>query len=110
MTIRQLTVAILAAAVIPATMAHAQYFDPYDRPAPRYYGYDRPPPPPPPRYDYDRPRYYDGPRYGYDRPYRQRFGNVCVTSRGSCASEPAPRLSPCGCYVEGFGMKRGAID
>jgi hypothetical protein len=106
--IRTLALAALAgAAMLSATGANAQYYDPYYRPAPRY-DYDRPPPP---RYDYDRPRYRDdGPRYGYDRPYRRRFGEVCLTSRGSCAAEPAPRNSSCSCYIEGFGMKRGAIE
>ncbi|MBR3191638.1 MAG: hypothetical protein IKF62_12720 [Bosea sp.] len=92
--------ALIGAAISSATSANAQYYDPYYRPAPRY-DYDRPPPP----YGYDRPR------YGYERPYRQRFSDVCVTSRGSCeASRPAPANTPCSCYIEGFGMKRGAID
>lgn len=91
--------ALVGVALSSATGASAQYYDPYYRPAPRY-DYDRPPPP----YGYDRPR------YGYDRPYRRRFGDVCLTSRGSCAAEPAPRNSPCSCYIEGFGMKRGAIE
>jgi hypothetical protein len=95
--------ALVGVAISSATGASAQYYDPYYRPAPRYdydYDYDRPPP----RYDYDRPR------YGYERPYRRRFGDVCLTSRGSCAAEPAPRNSSCSCYIEGFGMKRGAIE
>lgn len=92
--------ALVGSAISSATSANAQYYDPYYRPAPRY-DYDRPPPP----YGYDRPR------YGYERPYRQRFSDVCVTSRGSCeASRPAPANTPCSCYIEGFGMKRGAID
>jgi hypothetical protein len=105
--IRTLAIAaLIGAAISSVSSAHAQYYDPYYRPAPRY-DYDRPPPP----YDYDRPRYRDdGPRYGYDRPYRRRFGDVCLTSRGSCAAEPAPRNSSCSCYIEGFGMKRGAIE
>jgi hypothetical protein len=99
--------ALIGMAISSATSANAQYYDPYYRPAPRY-DYDRPPPPP---YGYDGPRYRDdGPRYGYDRPQRRRFGDVCLTSRGSCAAEPAPRNSSCGCYIEGFGMKRGAIE
>lgn len=100
MTFRTLAIAaLLGAATLSTTGANAQYYDPYYRPAPRY-DYDRPPPP----YGYDRPR------YGYDRPYRRRFGDVCLTSRGSCAAEPAPRNSSCSCYIEGFGMKRGAIE
>lgn len=75
--------------LIPAA---AQYYDPYDRPPPRY-GYD-----------------YDRPRYGYDRSYgRRQFGDQCVTSRGSCEAPPSPRNSPCRCFIEGFGPKRGAI-
>lgn len=92
--------ALVGAAISSTTSANAQYYDPYYRPAPRY-DYDRPPPP---YYGYDRPR------YGYERPYRQRFGDVCVTSRGSCEARPAPANSSCSCYIEGFGMKRGAID
>lgn len=105
--IRTLAIAaLIGTAISSMSSANAQYYDPYYRPAPRY-DYDRPPPP----YGYDRPRYRDdGPRYGYDRPQRRRFGDVCLTSRGSCAAEPAPRNSSCGCYIEGFGMKRGAIE
>lgn len=98
--------ALIGAAISSVSSANAQYYDPYYRPAPRY-DYDRPPPP----YGHDRPYYRDdGPRYGYDRPQRRRFGDVCLTSRGSCPAEPAPRNSSCGCYIEGFGMKRGAIE
>jgi hypothetical protein len=94
--------ALVGAATLGTTAGQAQY---YERYSPRYEDdYDRPPPS---RYRYDRPRYDDD----YDRPYRrQRFGDVCVTSRGSCDAAPAPRNSSCRCYIEGFGMKRGAID
>lgn len=89
--------ALTGAVMLAATSVEAQYYDPYDR-APRYDDYDRP------RYGYDRPR------YGYDRSYgRQRFGDTCVTSRGSCDTAPAPRNAPCRCYIEGFGPKRGNI-
>lgn len=99
MMLRTLALAALAgSAILSATSADAQYYDRYDRPP--AYDYDRPPPP----YGYDRPR------YGYDRPYgRRRFGEMCVTSRGNCEAEPAPRNSPCSCYIHGFGPKRGAI-
>lgn len=99
MILRKLAlVALTGGAILAAASADAQYYDPYDRrPA---YDYDRPPP-----YGYDRPR------YGYDRPYgRRRFGDTCVTSRGTCEAGPAPRNSPCRCYIEGFGPKRGNID
>lgn len=95
--------AVVASALLPAAAANAQYYDPYNRP-PRYdydrrWDYDRPPPP---RYGYDR---------GYDRPYRaRRFGDMCITSRGSCEAPPSPRGSSCRCYIDGFGPKRGAID
>jgi hypothetical protein len=91
--------AVVGAAISSATSADAQYYDPYYRPAP-HYDYDRPPPP----YGYDRPH------YGYERPYRRRINDVCVTSRGSCEARPAPANTPCSCYIEGFGMKRGAIE
>ena len=93
-----LTSAVVSA-LIPAAAAHAQYYAPYDRPPPPRYGYDR-------GWDYDRPP----PRYGYDRPYRQpRYGDMCITSRGSCEAPPSPRGAPCRCYFDGFGPKRGAI-
>ncbi len=100
--------ALVGVAISSATGASAQYYDPYYRQAPRYdYDDDRPPR----RYDYDRPRYRDGgQRYGNDRPYRQRYSNICVTSRGSCAAPPAPPISACRCYIEGFGMKRGVTQ
>lgn len=98
---RKLVLAAFAGAAILATAAaNAQYYDPYGRPPPGY-GYDRPPP-----YGYDRPRYgYDG-RYGG----RRRYGDTCVTARGSCEASPAPQNSPCRCYFEGFGAKRGNIN
>ena len=65
----------------------------------------------PPRYRPGPPRFYErrpyGYRYGYGRP--QRFGRVCVTSRGNCITRPSPISSPCGCMIPGFGPKRGAI-
>lgn len=97
MLLRKLTLAIVAAAaVLPAFTADAQYYDPYRRPPPPPYGYDRPPPPPPP--------------YGYDRPRPRRFGDMCVTSRGECETRPSPINAPCRCYIEGFGEKRGAVQ
>lgn len=93
-----LTSAIVSA-LLPAAAAHAQFYDPYDRPPPPRYGYDR-------GWDYDRPR----PRYyGYERPSR-RYGDVCITSRGSCEAPASPRGAPCRCFIEGFGPKRGAVQ
>lgn len=105
MVMRKLTLAIVAtAAVLPAFSAGAQYYDPYRRPPPPPYGYDRPPPPP---YGYDRPRYgYEG-----QPAYRaRRFGDMCVTSRGECPTQPSPINAPCRCYIDGFGEKRGAVQ
>jgi hypothetical protein len=87
------------AALVPA---NAQYYrDGYYPPPPRGYDpYDRPPPGygrPPPGY------------YGGRSEYRGRFGRICLTSRGSCFSRPAPLNSSCRCDIPGFGLKRGAI-
>ncbi|MGO4405765.1 hypothetical protein AB4Z10_16060 [Bosea sp. RAF48] len=87
--------AFAGAMLLSAIPAGAQYYDPY-RPPPPPYGYDRPPPPP-----------YG---YGYDRPrYRQRYNNICVTSRGDCPTPPLPSGTGCSCYIPGFGNKRGAV-
>jgi hypothetical protein len=89
--LKKLALAALAGvAILSAAPADAQYYDPYDRP---------------PGYGYERPR------YGYDRPYggRQRFGDTCVTSRGSCEVNPVPLGSRCRCFIEGFGPKRGNV-
>lgn len=102
---RHLTLAAFCSlAALMSTAASAQYYDPYGRPPPPRYDYDRPAPP---DYGYGRPRYgYDGPRY-----YRpRRFGDACVTSRGTCQAEPSPIGSGCGCYIEGFGSKRGIVQ
>jgi len=94
--------AIAGAMLLSAVPAGAQYYDPYRSPPPPY-GHDRAPPP----YGYDRP---PPPPYGYERPrYRRRFNDVCVTSRGECPTQPMPSGSPCGCYIPGFGNKRGAV-
>jgi hypothetical protein len=45
--------------------------------------------------------------YYYERPVA--MGNVCVTSRGNCRTRPRPEQSPCSCFIEGFGPKRGAV-
>lgn len=103
-----LALAALAAAFCMPTGASAQYYDPYGD------GYYRRPPPPPPGYYRPRPEYGYPPRpdYGYPPPGygRARLGTICVTSRGNCSvGRPIPIQSPCGCYIPGFGQKRGAV-
>jgi hypothetical protein len=89
--------AALLAASAPAL---AQYY-PYP-PRGGYYQEDpwgRPPP---------RPGWGGGGGgYYYERPVS--IGNVCVTSRGNCRTRPRPEQSPCSCFIEGFGPKRGAV-
>src|SRR5215207_6234375 len=58
------------------------------------------------RWERRREREESGYGGGYGRP---RFGNVCVTSRGNCPTQPAPISSGCGCSIPGFGLKRGAV-
>lgn len=94
----KLAVAALAGATLFAMApASAQYWDPYERPAPRY----------------ERPGYgYGGGYYGggYNRPYSRRdFGRMCVTSRGDCQIRPAPIGAGCRCFIPGFGTKRGNV-
>lgn len=98
--------ALAAAAVMAAGFAasaapaSAQYY-PY--PPPReYYGprdYYEPRRPPPRRWD-------DG---GYYRPQPVIYGNLCVTSRGNCRTQPLPNNASCRCFIPGFGPKRGNI-
>ncbi len=100
-----------ALALLSVTPAAAQY-DPYGGygPGPRY-GRPFDPDEDRPRRRYGPPQDYGrpyGPPRGYDRP-RARFGSVCVTSRGSCPTRPAPHNTPCGCQIPGFGYKRGAV-
>lgn len=95
----------------------------YDRPAPDRYdrddrsgygrGYDRA------ERGYERrEREYDRGERGYDRrgyserqsPQRTQYGSLCVTARGSCSTGRAlPQNTPCGCNIDGFGYKRGAV-
>ena len=51
--------------------------------------------------------YGDG---GYGSPRMRMGGSLCVTSRGSCSTRPAPHNAPCGCDIPGFGFKRGAVQ
>ena len=101
------------AAAGAATAAEAQYFpQPGYGPPPGYYGQPRRPPP---QDYYGQPRrpppgYYGGD--GYNQSYRRpvQYGQVCLTSRGSCyVGRPLPFQTGCGCNVPGFGYKRGAI-
>ena len=67
--------------------------------------WSRRPPPPPPFGGYDRPR--DRGRAPLDR--RRWDDSVCVTSRGTCPTPPAPPDASCGCAIPGFGYTRGRI-
>lgn len=102
---RQLTVSALACAVLLSALpAQAQYYGGPYRGAPSYDDdddEDRPP----------RPRYYRR-DYGYERPYyrQPRYGNICVTGRGDCPTQPLPLGSGCGCNIPGFGIKRGIVQ
>ena len=89
--------AMLGALLLSAFPAGAQYYDPYRRPPPAYDDeYERPAPP------------YG---YGYGRRYyRPAYGNVCVTGRGDCPTPALPYGSNCGCYIPGFGNKRGIVQ
>jgi hypothetical protein len=99
------------AALALAAPASAQYYgSPYERwqPGPRYYEYERP------GYGY-RP-YYERRVYRYERPRYEtrrvvRYGNVCVTSRGSCEYPQSYQIGTrCSCDIPGFGPKRGNIN
>ena len=120
---KQLLLAALAAMTLAAP-ASAQYY--YDdtrgqgdaweeriQRTPRYEYYDERP-----SYNYRsrrdngwrEDRYYAQPRRGG---YRQaeRFGSVCVTSRGSCEYPQSLRPGTrCSCDIPGFGPKRGNIQ
>lgn len=93
MVFKRVTLAVAAASVLLASVpAGAQYYEPYGRPPPPPYGYERP---------------------GYDRPppYRaRRFGDYCETGRGACPIRPQPIGSSCRCYIDGFGEKRGIVQ
>ncbi|MFC0220603.1 hypothetical protein FHS82_003480 [Pseudochelatococcus lubricantis] len=128
-----LSFAIVAAPLLFAGAAEAQYYrddGPRDRgefrwddgpPPPR--GYDRnrdrdwdrrPPPPPPPGWGQRPPP--PGWRPGPPPPpppgwgQRPQRGGVCVTSRGACPSGPLRSGTPCRCDIPGFGVKRGVVQ
>ena len=96
-------VAIMAAGfAASAAPASAQYY-PYPPPQREYYGprdYYEPRRPPPRRWDDDG---------GYYRRQPVIYGNLCVTSRGNCRTQPLPNNASCSCFIPGFGPKRGNI-
>lgn len=126
---KRLMLTVLAALTLAAPASAQYYGSPYST-------YERGWSEPAPRYDYDRPGYgyrpgpsyerreYYGyePRREYRREYRyvrpreewrrqaRRYGNVCVTSRGSCEyPQSFPINANCRCDIPGFGPKRGNI-
>ncbi len=90
--------AALMAAVTSASAQHYIY-------PPQVYGPGGYYSPPPPRHYY-RPDPYGGWVY-HPRPVQ--FGNLCLTSRGTCYTRPRPVQSSCSCFIEGFGPKRGGV-
>lgn len=109
MTLKRLTLAALAALTLGTTLgaveAGAQsYGNEYGGPRRFDRGYDD---------DRPRPRRRDFDDDRYDRRREdfggRRGGSICVTSRGTCVSRPAPFGSQCGCDIPGFGPKRGQI-
>ena len=115
MTFKTFSAAAIMAAGFAASAApaSAQYYPypPPPGPPPGYYGPrdpygPRPYPPPRP------PRPWDDGRFEDDRYYRPRpqvYGNLCVTSRGNCRTQPLPNGAACSCFIPGFGPKRGNI-
>ncbi len=107
--------ALAAALLLAAIPASAQYYnDDSEDTAPSYEddsptGQDQSP-------EYDRPSEYDRPvpprnGYGYRRPsYQPSYGNICVTARGNCQTPPLPYGTNCGCFIPGFGNKRGIVQ
>ena len=94
--------ALAGLAALASTAVEAQYY-PY--PQPGYGG-------PPPGYYDGQPRYRRPPPPGYGYGYRPpvQYGQVCLTSRGSCyTGRPLQFGTGCGCSVPVFGYKRGAI-
>ncbi|MBF9235001.1 hypothetical protein [Microvirga alba] len=105
---KPIALAILAALTVAAPASAQYYPNPYSPPPEPEWGGPRPgyrhgPPPPPPG--------YGPPPHESRRPaQRQRVGNVCYTSRGSCEyPQYFPLNTPCRCDIPGFGQKRGAI-
>jgi hypothetical protein len=119
---KRLLLSALAALTLAAPASAQYYGSPYQeewvRPAPRYYEYERPDYGYRPRSDdYGRDYYgYERREYRYAQPRREwrrpaRYGNVCVTSRGSCEyPQSFPIGAGCRCDIPGFGPKRGNIN
>jgi hypothetical protein len=68
---------------------------------------------------YGGPRYYEGPRYGYDRPPPPRpaygygrVGYTCVAVRGTVCrlGRPAPLGAYCECYRREGGKREGYVS
>jgi hypothetical protein len=111
-----LTVLTLVAPASAQYYGGPSYEEEWSEPAPSYryerrpdYGYR-----PSPEYGYETRREYryGEPRDGWRRQARRgQFGNVCVTSRGSCEyPQSFPLNSNCRCDIPGFGPKRGNIQ
>jgi hypothetical protein len=49
-----------------------------------------------------------GPPHGRSAP--RGMGNICTIPTGSCSTNPAPRGSPCACFVPGRGQMRGVVQ
>lgn len=116
-SMKRVLLAAAGLAILSAVPASAQWGGPYGPPG-RQYGpsdeevyYERRPSR---RYyrddDFDDRRRYGPPGRRYGQAPSGGFGNICVTSRGSCpAGRPVPHNTPCGCNIPGFGYKRGAV-
>jgi hypothetical protein len=88
---------LLGAVLLSAIPVRAQYYEPYR--------------PTPPSYDDEDEAPVRPYGYGYGRRYyRPAYGNLCVTGRGECPTPPLPYGSSCGCYIPGFGNKRGIVQ
>jgi hypothetical protein len=114
---KRLLLAAFAALAFTAPASAQYYGSPYHsppyqewQPGPRYYEYDRP------SYGYRPEPHYERRVYRYERPRYEtrrvvRYGQVCVTSRGSCEyPQSYPLGTGCRCDIPGFGPKRGNIN
>lgn len=100
--LKALSAAAILTAGFAAAPASAQYYS-YPPPQREYYG-------PQDRYEPRRPpRRWEEDGYSRPRPRPVPYGNLCVTSRGNCRSQPLPNQASCSCFIPGFGPKRGNI-